>query len=453
MRNQLHELLQEDQEPFKLQDYIADRRQRLHSRRFKSTSASLRHSSKFTTKLCKNGCFFAGSDSPDVTKSPAENFILLHVPARTAAMLLEASARIRNPNKSESKRTFGSFLKKLKQSSSDGEKREKNEVGVLVKDILRRDSSTAFIERSVTLRENPTFSPAIPAINCDKSLEIDDFETEFLDSPFRFVLHNDPYDYQTTNSSSPVDDSPSCAETEERDEKEDLMKKGGNEGEKVEEEEEHCSPVSVLDPDPYDEEEDNIEEIHEEDDESRSSFDMDRSYANVQRAQDRLLEKLSRFERLAGLDPLELELRFQEDDQEYSDEFDFSDVWEKKCEESESSSNKKSLSYVDQLAKEVLEQTEFKALKRVPAELKKVIKIVLTEEEGKLVAFDDKNILLERVVRRLASWKEAVAFDITDGFFGWGRRQEQLTDAVTEIEASIFAALVEELCEELEFLS
>lgn len=218
-RNQLQELLQQDQEPFHLQDYINDRRQRLHSRR-QNHNSSNKPGSNFTTKLCKKACFISIGSSPDVVESPAivktnKNVIFFHVPAKTASMLLEASARIRQPKKIDASKRLGSFLKKLKQSSGAGEKRKKREeedAGVPLKDILRYDSSTAFIGRTVTLRQNPTFSPEIQEIKIDKNL---DFETEFCTSPFHFILHNDSYNnnnHQPPNSSS--SDSRSIAETE-----------------------------------------------------------------------------------------------------------------------------------------------------------------------------------------------------------------------------------------------
>uniref|UniRef100_A0A7N0UUG3 DUF4378 domain-containing protein n=1 Tax=Kalanchoe fedtschenkoi TaxID=63787 RepID=A0A7N0UUG3_KALFE len=440
-RSQLQQLLQEDQEPFHLQDYIADRRRRLFPRRpNKPTHLTTRPNSNLTANLCKSACFFTAADSPNVAKSPAlpHDAVLLHVPARTAEMLLEAAARIWKRKKSDGRGLgmFGSILRKLKHSG----KRDKSEVGVLVKDILRLDSSTAFIQRSVALRENPTFSPDIPEPCCclrDQNL---DFVTEFHDSPFQFVLRNSPSGHRTSDFSSQVD-SPSGAET---------ATECGN----VEEEEkEYCSPVSVLDPDPY-QEEDSIDERHQEDDDSSCSFDMDCSCANVQRAQQKLLEKLSRFEKLAELDPLELEVRLQEDEEDSSGDFNFAE--EEVCKKMQSSSNEGALSYLDKLSRQVLNRLEFETLNRVPAELRRVIKMLLSEEERKLDVFDEDKIMLERVVLRLDSWKEVaggtvnvmVGLDIGQDIVGWTRRQEQVADIATDAERALFEDLMDELCQE-----
>lgn len=122
----LHELLQEDQEPFQLKNYIADRRIQLKKRQ--------------PSNLIKKACFFSFNDSPDPRKSPLFEFpspvktkspcnaIFLNIPARTTALLLEAALRIQNKPKSRTKISlFGSLRRKLityrtgKKSSCDKE--------------------------------------------------------------------------------------------------------------------------------------------------------------------------------------------------------------------------------------------------------------------------------------------------------------------------------------------
>ncbi|CAA7397088.1 unnamed protein product [Spirodela intermedia] len=104
---------------------------------------------------------------------------------------------------------------------------------------------------------------------------------------------------------------------------------GGRPGE---EKEEQYSPVSVLDP-PSDEEEEEDEDHHvddshrpegeegggdEEDDGHVDSFD--RSLAMVQKAKQELLCRLRRFERLAHLDPVELDRRLAEEEGDDDDQ-------------------------------------------------------------------------------------------------------------------------------------
>lgn len=173
----LHELLQEDQEPFLLRNYIADRRCQLKRPspkthlQVKKRKPISHQTSNFPQNFCKNACFFSFNSSPDPRKSPLFDFqspakspcrtpnaIFLHIPARTAALLLEAALRIQKQssspktkpqNKNNGFGLFGSLLKRLthrnktrkREISGDG-------VKVSVKDILRWDSSVGCRELS-----------------------------------------------------------------------------------------------------------------------------------------------------------------------------------------------------------------------------------------------------------------------------------------------------------------
>lgn len=153
---QLRELLKEDQEPFLLKSYIEDRRSQL--KRPPRTSHSLQlqpkkpkpispHALKSSSSLCKSVCFFSQQTSPDPRKSPLFDFpspsppakssnpILLHIPARTAALLLEAALRIQHKSSSlpksktqtqnpASSGILGSILKRLTRRNRSGRKRE-----------------------------------------------------------------------------------------------------------------------------------------------------------------------------------------------------------------------------------------------------------------------------------------------------------------------------------------
>lgn len=137
---QLHELLGEDQEPFLLSSYVADRSFLISTeppvksqlRSSKQMPASL--NSILSGNLRKGSCFFSFPDSPDPRRSPSPTYVklrstgnpssvFLHVPAKKAALLLEAALRIQRnsppsrPTKSSNGlplfRQFGSLLKGL----------------------------------------------------------------------------------------------------------------------------------------------------------------------------------------------------------------------------------------------------------------------------------------------------------------------------------------------------
>ncbi|PQM39016.1 uncharacterized protein Pyn_23872 [Prunus yedoensis var. nudiflora] len=166
----LHELLKEDQEPFLLKNYIADKRCELKRPSPKThlqvkKRRPISQVSNFPGNLCKNACFLSLHDSPDLRKSPlfefsspaarspckSPNAIFLQIPNRTAALLVEAAMRIQKQSSSSKPKTqnknhsfglFGSFLKRL-TTRNRTQKREIRGDGlkVSVKDILRWDSS------------------------------------------------------------------------------------------------------------------------------------------------------------------------------------------------------------------------------------------------------------------------------------------------------------------------
>lgn len=173
----LHELLKEDQEPFQLKNYIADRRCQLKGASAVPSSQKtqiqvkkrkpISQTTKFPSSFCKNVCFFSFHDSPaDPRKSPlfefpspakgakspcrSPNKIFLQVPARTAALLLEAALRVQKQSskqKTQNKKNvfglFGSLRRKLTNRNIIRKRGEGSGSGVKVsvKDILRWDSS------------------------------------------------------------------------------------------------------------------------------------------------------------------------------------------------------------------------------------------------------------------------------------------------------------------------
>ncbi|KVH89706.1 hypothetical protein Ccrd_008299 [Cynara cardunculus var. scolymus] len=145
----LHELLREDQEPFKLKNYIADRRSQLNLT--ETTTVTKRKpviEPTTTLKFCINhACLFTFQDSPDVRNSPFIDFpspattspcnaaVFLNVPTRTSAVLLDAAMRVQKQSSSKTKPQpsknvgfglLGSFLKRLKHKNTQTKRHEIN---------------------------------------------------------------------------------------------------------------------------------------------------------------------------------------------------------------------------------------------------------------------------------------------------------------------------------------
>lgn len=368
----LHELLKEDQEQF----YTANKRFHLKTLNF-SSSLPMKKTQKLIhqtpiSNFCKNTCFFSFHDSPDLRKnplylpspapekSPEKGKFVLHVPARTAALLLEAAMRIQKQQSSSKSKVkfgvFGSILKKLKDRNGN---------------------------------KNGENSRINSEINEEKLMDLGNYsdDGEFASSPLS------PIRFSLQRCSSISDDimpefispaaSPVCHKEEDKENYETIigLARINDKAVQEEDEKEQCSPVSVLDP-PF--EEDNGHEDEDEDD------DLDCSYALVQRAQEQLLYKLRRFEKLAELDPIELEKLFVEEEDE------------------------------DQ-----------------------VFNLIL-EEKSRV-----KNLNYgERECKRLDSWQE-IRPNTMGEFDDWKEFQEQREETAIEFAFAILGLLVEELGEEL----
>lgn len=234
----LHELLQEDQEPFRLNTYISDRRSQL-KKLSPTTTLQIRKRKPIIREayacgnLCRHACFLSFQKSPDVRKSPLFDFpspakspckspngaAFLHIPSRTAAVLVEAAMRIQKQQQSKAKShsknvglgIFGSFLKTLKDRSRnkrraiDGD----NGLGENVTKFEAKVDETVRISCSCSNRR--LSSADWTENNEDKSLDFEastsscgsecsegingDFllgEARFSSSPFRFSLHQSP---------------------------------------------------------------------------------------------------------------------------------------------------------------------------------------------------------------------------------------------------------------------
>lgn len=173
-------------------------------------------------------------------------------------------------------------------------------------------------------------------------------------------------------------------------------------------------------------------------------------------AKQKLLQKLRRFEKLAELDPVELEKRMLEQEQEVDDDNnDIDDPEEEEgCDDDElvSSDMEKNINrfIIGELSK-----SSFYCQRKIPRDMKRLVSDLIDEEEREQNA--DKDAMVKRVCKRLESWKDVesntidmmVEQDFRRELNGWKRNQEQVGETALEIELGIFGYLVEELSEEL----
>lgn len=537
-QKQLHELLQDDQEPFQLKNYIADRRCQLKKPSIPKTNlVQVKKRKPISQKhFCKNVCLFSFQNSPDPRKSPlfqcsppkspckSPNAIFLHIPARTAALLLEAAVRVQKQSSSPKTKSqnngfglFGTLLKKLthRNKTRNHEIRTGNHGGkVSVKEILRWNSSVGrenlSNERDHRKQEQEQGQEIImvdSSINekcgcemgfnsccsshigrpssevwSEKSLDLDfdtssstsqseedqnidhfvkkdiidhgDFASNdkqcFCDSPFHFVLQRSPSTgCRTPDFSSPVT-SPSRRIFEGKESKGDVesLKKfeEQDEEEKEEEDKEQCSPVSVLDP-PFEDDDDGNDD-HNED----GGFDLECSYAIVQRAKKQLLQKLRRFEKLADLDPVELERRMAEQEEEEEEE-EVSDLEEEeqRSEDDELISPDREKNIETFILEEIRSKSSFYLPRKIQRDMKRLISDLIVEEGGG--NFFYRESMAKRICKRLESWKEVesntidmmVGQDFRRELDGWKGNRQQVEETALEIELGIVGLLVEEL--------
>ncbi|KAL8036335.1 hypothetical protein ABFX02_12G151700 [Erythranthe guttata] len=341
----LHELLEEAQEPFQLQTYIAEKRSQLNKQ--------------------TNLCFFTPEirTSPEISpsKSPATGAVfLLRIQKHEQSELPKSPAM-----KIAGLGFFGSFLKILKD-------RSKNK-----KRGMRSDE------------------PREEAIR----------ETRFCSTPYRFPPRKTPSSssgHLTPDSCSPVV-SPISHVNKEKENYTGVK-------DSVEEEKEQCSPVSVLDP--FSEDDDEHESVDADED-----YDPDRSYANIQRARQQLLDRLRRFEKLAELDPIELEKNFLETSDE-DDEYEEQTV--------ESAKEEPQLSKL--YRKQCVADTSF-------------VNNQVFSQCSTLHKHDNK-------ISHRKLTDEIIELDFKRELDGWKCFTEQVAETAADLELAIFEVLVEELCSE-----
>ena len=146
-------------------------------------------------------------------------------------------------------------------------------------------------------------------------------------------------------------------------------------------------------------------------------------------AKQQLLDKISRFEKLAELDPIELEKRMLEEQEDEDDNEDLEG--EEECKDY-NSLRLHSRKNVDGLVKEILHISKSKDQKRLVSD------IVAEEREEVESTTIDMMVGLE-FRREVDGWKRD--------------DQEHVGEIATEIELSIFGLLVEELSEALIWLN
>ncbi|KAF9591168.1 hypothetical protein IFM89_002123 [Coptis chinensis] len=463
----LKELLKEDQEPFILKNYIDDIKRSVP--KSKKTQLQIKKQNN-PISFTKNLCFLS---SPDVKKSPMfefrsplkttspcrnsnSNTLFVHIPTRTATLLLEAAMRIQKSSVSKKKWFFGSILKRIGGRKSQKSECNGMEKMVSVKEIIRWEEKVVCDMGGLSCSCNSRRSSVWSESNEEKSFDLEtssssrsEDSAEFDSSPFQFVLHNNlsPNHHQQAEFDTPKQ-SPSRIKRQEVGSENGSLNDAGNKYE--EEEKEQNSPVSVLDP-PFEDDDDDEDDGQEDVEAEKDGFDLERNFANVQRAKLQLLQNLRRFEKLAELDPLELEMRIAEQEDEDSE-------FAEQCHYNDDglffSVNEKSDSLI---VRELLAQSNMHNCKRIPSDIKRLVLDLAAEEGVEETDPCSREFVVKKVCKRLESWKEVesntidmmVEFDFKRDANEWLKNPEQLQDVAAMLELAIFDILVEELSDEL----
>ncbi|KAE8690549.1 hypothetical protein F3Y22_tig00110895pilonHSYRG00797 [Hibiscus syriacus] len=479
----LHELLQEDQEPFVLRKKKSSPKAHLQINRRKPITQI----SNFPSNFCKSACFFSFHDAttdpgksplfefPSPAKSPCKSSgaIFLHIPSSSSALLLEAALRIQKQSKTKnngaSSGLFGSILKRLTHRNKN-RKREISNDGGQVSTVGRINprhrkalsehcgppSSAVWSEKSMDLDTSCSCSHQSEDFEeiftskyvLQSNSAFSSFDEHFCESPFHFVLQKSPsFTHRTPLFSSPST-SPNRLQKEDKENYETESFRKLQVEEEEEEEKEQCSPVSVLDP-PFEDDDRHVNDDDDDNADENDGFDLECSFANIQRAKQQLLHKLRRFEKLVKLDPIELEKRMLEhDDDDANDgiwDLDEEDELENESVPSDSEMN------IDVIIQEVLKSSFCNAV-RLPDGIKRLVSDLVAEEETDT----DRETVAKRVCKRLESWKyvkvNTIDMMVEQDFRrsepdGWKGNQEQIKETASQLEYAIFGLLMEELSE------
>lgn len=168
--------------------------------------------------------------------------------------------------------------------------------------------------------------------------------------------------------------------------------------------------------------------------------------------------KLRRFEKLAELDPVELEKRMMEQLDEDDDENESLDVRGELCEDTESSPLHRGCSSVlDSFVNEVCTKSSLRSRRTVPTDMKRLVSDLVSEEKRGFKFLENKEVVVGRVCKKLDSWKEVesntidmmVELDFGSELEEWKRFQEQREETAVEIGIAIFGDLLDQLSDEL----
>ncbi|KAG9459052.1 hypothetical protein H6P81_003560 [Aristolochia fimbriata] len=483
-RKHLHELLSEEQEPFVLMDYINERRSLLQKPNLRLRKRKpVASAPTFADNFRKSSCFFA-SKSP-LFEFPERSPCRQNMPSKTATLLLEAAMKIQrqsqDPKPNQKIGFFGSILKRMaKRKRSRVREICAEEIRVSVKDVLRWESFKNGAEMDSRYSEKGSSDMGFSCScntsdwtesNEEKSMDLessscgseefealdlvanerreDDFrfdQAKFCESPFHFrVFPRSPdSSCRTPEFSSPARSS-CCRKTE-------VMKIMSNDGcssladkdeEEDEKEKEQFSPVSVLDA-PF---EDDYDEHDDDEEEEEEVEDFHQNFETVQRARRTLMNKIRRFERLAELDPFELEKILDEEEAFEA---------EHEAQEKEAQSLTLDREYTDELVASILSMSgACHHCQAVPRDVKMLILDLIEEEQEKTTEETEK--LARKVCKKLESWKDVelntvdmmVELDFRLESNKWKRDPVEVQVVGSEIEYAILGLLVEELSVDL----
>lgn len=160
-------------------------------------------------------------------------------------------------------------------------------------------------------------------------------------------------------------------------------------------------------------------------------------------AQQQLLSKLRRFEKLAELDPIEFEklMLEEEDNHDLKDDNDYDN------------DNDSVLSYRDR------DFETFASEVTIPFDMKRLVSDLISEEKIETNNSNSREgeVVFGRVCKRLDSWQHVrsdtidmmVESDLKIELDDWKKFHEKREEIALEVEVSIFRLLVEELAEEI----
>lgn len=304
-------------------------------------------------------------------------------------------------------------------------------------------------ERSVDL-ESSSSSSSSSSSCLERNVDFGSCEMGFCSNSFRFrdVEEKPDSGLCTPDFGSPTGN-PRHRKTEEQEGAKQLFpsrEDAEDKKEEYEEEEdnEQLSPVSVL--------ETPFEDLHEEEDENDDDDDdgngppsdeFHHSLATVQRSKQQLLDKIRRFERLAALDPFELEKRIAEEEEE--EEEDEEDRGGELLVESEHER-------MEEFVKKVLTRSGVRLQRRlIPLKTKRLVFDLAEEEREK--GTTDREVLVKKVAMKMESWKNvdsntidlSVELDFSRESDEWRKNPREVQEMGIQLQCVIFGNLIDDL--------